>query len=279
MVKGYYPNTYSEALEFLSQEDMTVIGGGTDLMVRHRTWSQLPADLGDHVLFINSLEELNYIDRQGSNVHIGAGVSLEEIMDHFHTPELLTRAIEVIASPAIRHTGTLAGNVVNASPAGDTLPVLYLLDSVVVLESVYGMRHVPIEDFIVGPGRTAINSDELVKEIVLHDHSFNHLIYKKIGGRQADAISKVCFTGACRVHKHIIEDFRMTFGAVAPTVVRRKELEEKIRGKTTDWLKAHREELIDAYSEFITPIDDQRSSALYRKQVCRNLIHDFMHLH
>lgn len=276
MVESYYPTSYSKALDYLSQEGVKIIAGGTDMMVKHRNWSQLPPKFEKKVMFIAGLEELIYVDRQGSNVHIGACVTLEDIMDHFHTPELLLDAIEVMASPAIRHTGTLAGNVVNASPAGDSLPVLYLLDATVVLESNDGMRHVPISEFIIGPGQTIINRDEMIKEIVIHDHSFNHARYKKVGGRQADAISKVCFTAACTVHKHVIEDFRMAFGAVGPTVVRRPELEKKIIGQTTSWLKEHRDSLIDAYAEFITPIDDQRSTADYRKKVCRNLMHEFM---
>ena len=277
MVESYCPKTYDEALELLSQEELQIVAGGTDLMVRKRNWSQLPPKFDKNVMFVAGLEELNYIDRQGSNVHIGAGVTLEDIMDHFHTPELLIEAIELMASPAIRHTGTLIGNVVNASPAGDSLPVLYLLDCMVVLESAHGMRHVPIQEFIVGPGKTLINSDEMVKEVILHDHNFNHLIYKKIGGRQADAISKVCFAGAIQIKKHLIEDFRMSFAAVGPTVVRCPELENKVKGHTTQWLKDHKKEIIDAYSEHIVPIDDQRSTASYRKKVCINLMKDFMH--
>lgn len=278
MVESYYPTSYDQALELLSKEQLMIVAGGTDLMVRRRNWSQLAPKFDRNVMFVAGLEELNYVDRQGSNVHIGAGVTLEDIRDHFHTPELLIEAIEIMASPAIRHTATLAGNVVNASPAGDSLPVLYLLDAIIVLESIGGMRHVPIDEFILGPGQTSINPDEMIKEIILHDHSFNHVVYKKIGGRQADAISKVCFAAACTVKKHVIEDFRMVFGAVGPTMVRRPEIEASIVGQTTSWLKDNREPLEEAYSVFIKPIDDQRSTAEYRKKICRNLMHDFMHI-
>ena len=278
MVGGYHPTSYRDALEKLSQEDCIIVGGGTDLMVRRRNWSSLPPKFDRMALFVSELDELDYIDRQGSHVHIGAGVTLEEIMDHFHTPKLLVEAIKVMASPAIRHTATLAGNVVNASPAGDSLPVLYLLDAVIVLESTYGMRHVPIEEFIVGPGSTTINDDEMIKEIIINDHSFNHSTYRKIGGRRADAISKVCFTGAYDIKKHEIKDFRMTFGAVGPTIVRRRDLEEKIIGRDAEWLSENLEHLAEAYAESIRPIDDQRSTAAYRKQICINLMKDFMNL-
>lgn len=278
MVESFRPQSYDEALEILSREEVIIVAGGTDVMVRRRQWSQLTPAYDKSVMFLAGLEELNYIDRQGSNVHIGAGVSLEDIMDHFHTPELLIDAIELIGSPAIRHSATLIGNVVNASPAGDTLPILYLLDGVVVLESINGLRHVPIESFIVGPGKTSIKSDELVKEVVLHDHSFNHSSYRKVGGRQADAISKISFVGACHIKKHIIEDFRMAFGAVGPTVVRDKAIEASIVGKTSQWLKDNRERLIDQYMEQINPIDDQRSTADYRNKIGHNLMKDFMHI-
>lgn len=277
MVESYCPTSYGEALTLLSQEELTIVAGGTDLMVRRRNWSSLPPKFDHPVMFVAGLEELDYIDRKGNCVHIGSGVTLEEIMDDYHTPTLLRDAIKVMASPAIRHTATLAGNVVNASPAGDSLPVLYLLDSIVVLESAYGIRHVPIEDFIMGPGRTSINNDEMIKEIIVTDHGFNHMIYKKIGGRKADAISKVCFVGACQTKKHVIEDFRMAFGAVAPVVVRCKDIEDKIKGQTVQWLLENRDNLMSDYSENIQPIDDQRSTAHYRKKICGNLMNDFMH--
>lgn len=207
MVESHYPQSYNEALEILSQKDITIIAGGTDLMVKRRSWSDTPPKFDNDVMFVSGLEELNYIDRHQSEVHIGANVTLEDILDHFHTPELLLEAIKVMASPAIRHSGTLAGNVVNASPAGDSLPVLYLLDAVMVLESTYGIRHVPIEEFIMGPGATSLANDEMVKEIIMTDHHFNHMVYRKVGGRKADAISKICFTGAANIKKSQIKDF------------------------------------------------------------------------
>lgn len=276
MVNTFYPATYSEALEVLSQNEVILMAGGTDLMVRRRSWSDIAPKFERDVMLISSLGELDYIDRQGSNVHIGATVTLENILDHFHTPELLMDALKVMASPAIRHTGTLIGNVVNASPAGDSLPVLYLLDSVVVLESADGIRHVPVEDFITGPGKTSINSDEMVKEVILTDHHFNHISYRKIGGRKADAISKICFCGAVDIKKNNIKDFRIAIGAVAPTIIRNKEIEASLIGKSVDYIKEHRVDIANMYEPFITPIDDQRSSAKYRKQTAKNLIIDFL---
>jgi CO/xanthine dehydrogenase FAD-binding subunit len=276
MVKGYFPTSYEEALLLLNQHELTLIAGGTDLMVKRRNWSDLPPKFTTDVLFLKGIEELNYIDKQGSNVHIGAGVTLEDLLDHFHTPKLLVEAIRLIGSPAIRHSGTLAGNVVNASPAGDSLPVLYLLDAVIVLESTKGIRHVPIEDFISGPGSTVIDKDELIKEIIVTDHPYHHSVYKKVGGRKSDAISKVCFCAIAEVKKDIITDIRITFGAVAPRVVRLKHVENQIKGKSLSWLKTHLDQIHDFYDPFIQPIDDQRSSAVYRKTCAMNLLHNYL---
>lgn len=276
MVESYYPKTYNEALDLLGQKDLMILAGGTDLMVKKRSWSNLPPKFEKDVMFVSGLGELAYIDRQGHNVHVGSTVTLEELMDHFHTPELLLDAVAIMASPAIRHSGTLAGNVVNASPAGDSLPVLYLLDANVVLESNKGIRHVAIEDFITGPGQSVINSDEMIKEIVVMDHHFNHKKYKKIGGRKADAISKICFCGAADIRKGEVKDFRMALGAVAPTIVRSKEIEQKVIGKTVEYVKQHSETIASMYEPLITPIDDQRSTAIYRKQTTMNLIIDFL---
>lgn len=276
MVTSYYPASYNEALEILSQQEITIIAGGTDLMVKKRSWSNTPPKFDNDVMFVSALDELNYIDRQGHDVHIGATVCLEDILDHFHTPSLLIDAVKVMASPAIRHSATLAGNVVNASPAGDSLPVLYLLDANIVLESTYGLRHVPIESFLIGPGQTTINSDEMIKEIVVTDAHFNHMKYWKVGSRKADTISKVCFCGAANVKRSEILDFRMAIGAVAPTIIRDRAIEASIIGKTVNYVKEHREAIAERYAPLIVPIDDQRSTAAYRKQAAMNLIMDFL---
>ena len=276
MVNTYYPTSYEEALEFLNTYKTTIVAGGTDLMVRNRAWSDLPTNFDRDVLFVGQLEELNYVDRQGSNIHIGAGVTLEDIMDHFHTPVLLSEAIKIMASPAIRHSATLAGNVVNASPAGDTLPVLYVLDGVVVLESVEGIRHVPIERFITGPGKTLIHSNEMIKEIIISGHKFNHSVYRKVGGRKADAISKVSVCAIMEVKKGIIQNYRAAFGAVGPTVIRDATIEAKLVGKSLAWLEENVEEIGKWYEPIIRPIDDQRSSASYRKACTINLLTDFL---
>jgi len=288
MVNSYRPETFHEALALKSKKQLLIIAGGTDLMVKKRSWSNLAPTFSEDVLFVGQLEELNYIHRvqgeNGSKIHIGATMTLEDLLQHEDTPEILRKALEVMASPAIRHTGTLAGNIGNASPAGDSLPVLYLLNAEIVLTSNKGERVLPIEEFILGPGKTAIESDEIIEEIKLDDVDFTTIYYKKVGGRKADAISKVCFAGCGISVNGQITDMRVAYGAVGPTIVRVKTLEEQFvksqkevaiskEGISKD---AIHKEILEAYKGYIKPIDDQRSKAVYRKQIALNLLGDFL---
>lgn len=272
MVATYHPTTLSEALEIMATTPMVVMAGGTDLMVRHRNWSTLAPKLSLPTIFVSGIEALQYVVSKGHKVHIGATATLDAILAHDMTPRLLKEAISLMASPAIRHTGTLAGNIGNASPAGDSLPVLYILNAMIVLVSVSGERVVPIQSFITGPGKTIRRPDELIKEIIVDDDAFTCTYFKKVGGRQADAISKVCMAGVAVLRNGLIEDFRVAFGAVGPTVVRVENAEQAYIGKS---LEEIRERIGHDYNFHIKPIDDQRSSAKYRKEIAINMLYDF----
>lgn len=273
MVATYHPTTLSEALEIMATTPMVVMAGGTDLMVRHRNWSTLAPKLSLPTVFVSGIDALHYVTSKNHKIHIGATTTLEAVLSHDMTPGLLKEAISLMASPAIRHTGTLAGNIGNASPAGDSLPVLYILNAMVVLVSVSGERVVPIQSFITGPGKTVRRPDELIKEIIVDDDAFSFTYFKKVGGRQADAISKVCMAGAAVLRNGLIEDFRVAFGAVGPTIVRVEIAEQAYIGKS---VAAIRERIGHDYDFHIKPIDDQRSNAKYRKEIAINMLYDFI---
>lgn len=275
MAESMFPRTCVDALKALSDGDWTIVAGGTDLMVQRRQPAGRMALLGEKVMYLDGLEEIQYMDMKGSNLHIGSGMVLEDIMDHIYTPELLQVAIREMASPAIRHRGTLAGNIMNASPAGDSLPVLYALDAIVVVESIDEVRHIPIEDFITGVKKTGIRASEMVKEIIIPSKKLTHIYYKKVGGRKADAISKVSIAGYYQIKKGVVSEIALAIGAVAPRVVRLKELENQLIGKSVREIKDMKGTLLEAYAKEVTPIDDQRSSKVYREKVAMNLINDF----
>ena len=276
MVKSFIPSTYNEALELLDKNEMILMAGGTDLMVKKRNWAGLSPIFDKDVLFISELKELKYIKKKGGFIHIGAMTTLEEILTHKDIPEILKKTILLMASPGIRHIATLGGNIGNASPAGDSLPVLYILDAKIVVDGKGTERMVPIEEFILGPGKVALDGRELIKEIIINDVRFDMIHYEKIGGRKSDAISKVSFAGGVLCRKGRVDEFRCAFGAVAPTVVRSRAIEESVRGTACEDIEKMKEIIKKKYSELIRPIDDQRSTAVYRKKVCMNLLDRFL---
>ena len=164
----------------------------------------------------------------------------------------------------------------NASPAGDTLPILYVLDAAVLVKSKSGSYVVSVDEVITGPRRTSIAQNEIITEVIIPLTDFTSSQFTKVGGRKADAISKISFTSAIKVDEGVVTDLRLAFGAVGPTVVRHKKIEEKYINMTVNELKDSQTQLIKEYSEFIRPIDDQRSNKEYRKKVALNLLKNFV---
>ena len=276
MVKHFIPKNLEEALKYLDEHQTTIISGGTDLMVQRRNWAEIPPLFKKDVVYIFNLDELRYITCRNDNLIIGANTRMSDLLVHLDVPELLKEAIYIIASPALRNMATLAGNIGNASPAGDTIPILYAMDAKVKLMSLDGERIINIEDLILGPRRTAINDNELIQEIIIPVKEFTSSSFIKVGGRKADAISKVSFTGAVRVEENIVKELAICFGAVGPTIIRKKSIEAKYQYITLEELKENIDSLVNDYSEFIKPIDDQRSNKEYRKKVTLNLLKEFI---
>ncbi len=277
MVRHIIPKTYREALEHLKSGSLHILAGGTDLMVQNRAWSETPVAFKKDTLYVYNLEELRYIEREGDMLHVGALASYDMLERHPDTPSALKRCIALLASPGLRRVATLAGNIGNASPAADGVLVLYALDARVVLDSADATREIPIEEAITGPGRTAFEDGEMIREIRIPLEDFDSERFKKVGGRKADAISKVSFLGAAAFDGDVIKDLRLALGAVNTTVVRRREIEAQYQGLTAADLKARSQEIREAYAPYVRPIDDQRSTATYRRQVALNLIEDYIH--
>ena len=276
MVKNVIPVSLNEALKLLSEKPYKIIAGGTDLMVQRRSWAQTPPNFSEDVLYIFNLEELKYVKEVDGFIVIGSTTSVEDVRVNDLTPNLLIQAINIMASPALRNMATIAGNIGNASPAGDTLPILYVLDAIVVLESIEGIRELPINEVITGPGKHVIKENEIIREIKIPISVFTNSAFEKVGGRKADAISKVSFTGAVNIKDGKVLDLRIAFGAVSATILRRKELEAKYIGLTKEQLIGKVDEIVKDYDLFVRPIDDQRSNKEYRKTVALNLLRNFI---
>lgn len=211
------------------------------------------------------LDGLRKIEIRGGVLSIGALATYTSII---RSP-LVARRLPILAAAAreiggvqIQNRGTLGGNVANASPAGDTLPVLAAAEAVVVLRSAAGTRRVPFNGFYTGYRASVRRPDELIVALEIPKIT-GHQWFRKVGTRAAQAISKVVFAGVRS------KEPRLALGSVAPTVVRLPKTEAALAAGEP--IGRAREELMGE----IRPIDDVRSTADYRREVAANLLEQF----
>jgi xanthine dehydrogenase small subunit len=220
---------------------------------------------GTRYLNLWGLDALRGIDRRGGTVSIGALTTFSEIIRSpivgQRAPALVAAARE-IGSVQIQNRGTLAGNVANGSPAGDSLPVLAVTEAVVVARSTDGVRRIPFNDFYTDYRTTRLRPGELITAIEIPPVEGRQW-FRKVGTRAAQAISKIVMA-AVRGPR-----LRIAFGSVAPTVVRASATERVLAaGGSIDEAEA-------ALLGELAPIDDMRSTAEYRRRVACNLLRAF----
>lgn len=253
------PKSVGDALAMLRDEGpLTPLAGCTDVYVTLNFGTQ-PAT---RFLNIWGLDELRGIAEMDGGLRIGALVTHTELQRSPAVRErlpILAEACSQVGGAQIQNRGTLGGNVANASPAGDTLPVLAVADAIVVLRSADDERRVPFTGFYTGYRATVMRPDELIVAIEI-PRVEGAQWYRKVGTRAAQAISKVvmaCVRG---------DRPRIALGSVAPTVVRLPGTEAALaRG-------AEIEEAQRILRDEVTPIDDLRSTADYRRRVSANLL-------
>lgn len=276
MVESYIPNNLDEALKLLAKKESLIFAGGSDIMIKKKNWTgDIKSD--KPVVFISNIKELNEIKLIENKLYIGAAATCNDIMESEIVPDYIKDVMATMASPAIRNTATLGGNICNSSPVADSLPMLYACESELLLKRNNGSRTVSIKDFITAPGRNTIQSDEILSEIIVPLKSFNKVLFKKVGTRNSIALAKLSFMGMADIDEKSgeIKDIRLTFGAVAPTIVKNKDIEQEIIAlKKLD--KDKIDEIINKYSEIIVPITDQRSDKEYRKDVSLRLLKSFL---
>lgn len=275
---AYRFDRLDQTLSQLNKEDCAILAGGTDVMVMYKSRRGVPPIIPKPIVFIDHLSELKQVYQNQKDLHIGACCTYSELLGNPLIPLVLKKAIKTIAAPAIRNRGTLGGNVCNASPAGDTLPLLYVYNAKLLLRSAKGERIVAISDFIQGVRRIQREPNEILAEIILPSvlEESAHVIFEKVGNRNADAIAKVGFAGYIRLNDAVIDDVRFAFGAVGPTMVRSMDIEKMLLGKTIPFADLDIAQVVAAFDKIIKPIDDQRSTAIYRKTVALNLLRYFL---
>lgn len=278
MVEGYSPNTFEQALKILNEKDVIIYAGGTDLMVKNKNEALLLPKFTKDLLYVGNLNELREIKEDHNTIKIGAACTLSSLLRVESVPEVLKEAIRNIASPAIRNIGTIGGNICNASPAGDTLPILYALEAKLKLSSINSSREVDINDFILGPGKIILKNNEILESILIEKANFNKVYYQKVGARKASAISKISFVALAEVIDEKIIDIRIAIGSVGPKIVRVKTAEDILIGRELKGIENIMSEITIVYSENVNPISDQRSTAIYRKTVTLKLIQYFLNI-
>ena len=268
----YLPDSLEEVWDILARDNQArLYAGGTDVLVQIRDGRLIAPAL----LCLERIRELKQVEDRGSHVFLGAAVTHTGLLDHplvsRHLP-VLCRALEVLGSPPIRHMGTLGGNICTASPAGDTLPPLYALDAEVSLISASGSREMRLRNFITGPGQTCLGPGEILAGVLAPKaDAFQIQHYEKVGLRQALACSVVSLAALLGLSPSgCIETARLAWGSVGPTVVVVPEVEAALTGQPLN-----RQTLVEAASlvrQAVSPIDDVRASADYRRQVAGNLL-------
>jgi CO/xanthine dehydrogenase FAD-binding subunit len=248
-----------------------VIAGGTDLILQmEASGNHLPA-----LIDITRIQDLQEITAKDDRIFIGAAVTFQQIINSSmifrHAPHLVAAA-RTVAGRQIRNVATIAGNIVNASPAADSAPVLYTLDARIHFIDEQKKQHeMPISQFISGVNTTLLPRCSLVTGVSfpIRDHGW-HTSFRKLGLRQSMAISVVNASTALFEQEGIIRDAYIAFGAVAPTPVRASEAEQELIGLPLS--KAASSEAPRLARLSVSPIDDFRASAAYRLQMVENIL-------
>jgi xanthine dehydrogenase iron-sulfur cluster and FAD-binding subunit A len=259
------PTSIAETLDLLHthRDEARIISGGTDVLRELRQGIKPTATLID----ITALPALKYVRIENGVLHIGALVTHNDILRSQECSRyalLLFQACLKVAAPQLRTRGTLAGNLITASPTNNTISALMALNAELVLLSKTGERIVPLHDFYLGGHRTRCQPDELVREIRLPTLATNQKsLFIKLGSRRAKSISllNIAFVLTFDDDERIT-DAKITLGALAPTVVHARQAEAYLKGKRLD--VAICDEAGKLASMEVCPIDNVRATASYR---------------
>ncbi len=263
------PRSLAEAFAILADAPHRPVAGGTDLLV------QLTGEIGaapERVIDLWRVEELRGIRVRDGVLEIGALTTYAQVRRSedcaAHAPSLVAAAA-TIGAAQIQNRGTIGGNVMNASPAGDTLPVLLALDAVLVVGSARGERSIPANEFWPAYRQTALRDGELLLRIGIPIVDGRRQAFRKVGTRRAQAISKVVLAGAWRLDPGW-RDVRIAFGSVAATPIRARAAEAALEGKPA--IADSIEQAVAALRGELHPIDDVRSTGAYRLEVAGRIL-------
>ncbi len=271
----FVPRSLDELWNILDSRPLAHIhAGGTDLLVKFRA-SRLPPPPSHVLVCVERISDLKRIYEHEDTVFIGSCSTHAELIENRLIRQyfpILIKALTVLGSPPIRNMGTIGGNICTASPAGDALPPLYVLDAEVEIRRRDISRRMTLKDFIAGPGKTALGKGELLYGIWIKKtdaYNINH--FEKVGQRKALAIAVASLAALLKISETgIVEKARLAWGSVGPTIVAAADIDEALVGRplTFEILKT----VLPLVKKAISPIDDIRASAEYRTMVSGNLM-------
>lgn len=225
-----------------------------------------------------NLPELRRVEVTANELRIGGGCTYTDLCGHDVVRReftLLQSAARWTGGIANQNRGTIGGNIVNASPAADSLPALLVYDADLILVSTRGERRLPYAGFHTGYKKTLLAADELVQTVCLPRRFAGYFSHaRKVGARNSQAIAKVCIAALGLLADDTIEDIRIALGSVAPVPIRLTETERTLKGRAVDsglLISARRSAVAE-----VRPIDDVRSTARYRAAVAGNLVAEFL---
>lgn len=268
-LKVFLPTTLKRALEIQKKYPTTkIVAGATDLgvMVNKGRYQY------EAVMSLQNIEEMTEIKKTKDFLVVPSRVTLTAFQKHLEKefPEM-DKMLNIFASPQIKNSGTLVGNLVNASPISDTIPFLMIADALIEVQKAGGKRLIPIDDFFLGYKKLDLKSQEIVTSVLIPIQKGNHLskLYKVSIRKDLD-ISAVTMAARLKLKGNKIEEARLTFGGVGPTVARLKTIEKSWVGQNlnSELIRNSAVELKD----LISPLSDVRGSKEYRLLLCQNLL-------
>lgn len=279
-VKVYQPSSLDELDKIVhkTKDKLTFLAGATDLMAQEQHWNK-----ADRIVNLLSVDEITKkIEVQEIGLLVGAAVPMTELMAHPVVIErfpMLVEACRLIGSVQIQNRATLGGNIANASPAGDTLPVLNVLDAYVYVgpKNQDEFEQHRFDEIMLGPGQTILDNNRYIAFIFLpyYESGDSFWYFRKVGQRYALAISKLSLAVLGRKKDNRLSDIRICAGSVAPQVKRTFKTEKILEGQTLN--KQIIEEAHSMIMTEVAPITDIRSESGYRKHMCGELLREALH--
>lgn len=272
------PKQMDEALTILGEKQngkCRVYAGGTDVIPKIKERLMPTPEV---LLDLKGITELDYVSHnEAEGLRIGALATIARVARESVVRKkyaMLREAALSIASTQVQNRGTIAGNICNAVPSADSAPALLCLDAKVLCTGKQGDRTIALDAFFLGPGQTALAEDELLKEIIIPNPEGKGA-YIKLSPRTRMDLAVVGVAAFANVQNGVFTDIRIGLGAVAPTPLRAKAAEKRLRGESAE--DAVIQEAAALAAKEASPIDDHRASAEYRRMMVEVLVKRAVH--